>query len=262
MRYLVVGMLVLFGAAAASGQVVVYDPAVTLRNSVTAVLKEYLVAVQTEQHGKLRRMARRLSMHTDLAKYVVADTPRWRTHDFEDPAVFLFARNYHAALNYGDSSGAAFAEVSQPVLTAADALARLGPAARRELTARLATIDAAASSAVTATHDTGQLRYNGRRELRAIETLERHVVDPSNEQSATAVLDKISGSALVATRQRQARTQLLSGIVEQLVIEGKRARDTEAGAMNMQLVAWRDRQAANEAFASGAGDAIRGWRQP
>lgn len=262
MRYLLVGIFVLISVAAASGQVVVYDPAVTLRNSVTAVLKEYLVAVQAEQHRKLRRMARRLSMHTDLAKYVIADTPRWRTHDFEDPAVFLFARDYHAALNYGDAGGAAFTKVSQPVMTAANALARLSPSARRELTARLATIDAAASSAMTATHDTGQLRYNGRRELRAIETLERHAVDPSNEQSATAVLDKISGAGLVAARQRQARTQLLSGIVEQLVIEGKRARDTEAGVMNMQLVAWRDRQAANDAFASGAGDALRGWRQP
>lgn len=262
MRYPLTVIFILLGVAAAPAQVVVYDPAVTLRNSVTAVLKEYLVAVQSEQHGKLRRMARRLSMHTDLAKYVVTDTPRWRTHDFENPDVFLFARAYHAALNYGDSAGAAFTGVSQPVLPSASLLARLSAAARRELSARLATIDVAAASAVTATHDTGQLRYNGRRELRAIEALERDVVDPSNEQSATAVLDKISGSALVAARQRQARTQLLSGIVEQLVVDGKRARDTEAGAMNMQLVAWRDRKAANEAFAAGAGDALQGWRQP
>jgi hypothetical protein len=32
--------------------------------------------------------------------------------------------------------------------------------------------------------------------------------------------------------------------------------------MNMQLVTWRDRRAANEAFVAGTGDALRTWRQP
>jgi hypothetical protein len=82
------------------------------------------------------------------------------------------------------------------------------------------------------------------------------------EQSTTAVLDKISGAALIGARQRQARTQLLAGIVEQLLVESKRARDSEAAAMNMQLIAWRDRHAANTAFVDGAGDALRAWRQP
>ena len=46
-------------------------------------------------------------------------------------------------------------------------------------------------------------------------------------------------------------------MVEQLLIDSKRARDTEAAAMNMQLVTWRDRPAANAAFVAGAGDALR-----
>ncbi len=32
--------------------------------------------------------------------------------------------------------------------------------------------------------------------------------------------------------------------------------------MNMQLTTWRDGRAANEAFVSGTGDALRTWRQP
>ncbi len=106
------------------------------------------------------------------------------------------------------------------------------------------------------------VRLNGRRELRAIEALDHDVTNGTLEQSTTAVLDKISGASLIGARQRQARVQLLSGMVEQLLIEGKRARDTEAAALNMQLVAWRDRQAANAAFVAGAGDALRTWRQP
>ena len=107
------------------------------------------------------------------------------------------------------------------------------------------------------------LRLNGRqRELPAIDALEAHVVDPSALQSATAVLDKISGAILIAARQRQARVQLLAGVVEQLLIDTKRDRDIDVVAMNMQLVTWRDGRAANEAFAAGSGDALRTWRQP
>jgi hypothetical protein len=254
--------LVLVSATTSLAQLVVYDPAVTFRNSATAILKEYLLNVQREQHRQLRRMSRRLSMFTSLDKYRLLDVPRWRTHDFENPEVFLFARDYHAALNYGDSSGRAFLAVSHPVVDAATAVARLAPASRRALVSQLATIDLADAAAIAATHDTGQSRYNGRRELAAIEALQRDVTDGSQEQSATAVLDKISGAGLIGARQRQARIQLLDGIVEQLLVESKRARDTETAAMNMQLVAWRDRTAMNQAFVAGAGDALRTWRQP
>ena len=56
--------------------------------------------------------------------------------------------------------------------------------------------------------------------------------------------------------------QLLAGVVEQLLVDTKRARDAEAAAMNMQLTTWRDGQAANDAFVAGPGDALRTWRQP
>ena len=115
---------------------------------------------------------------------------------------------------------------------------------------------------MAAIHESGRLRLNGRRELAAIEVLDAHVVDPTLEQSATAVLDKISGASLIGARQRQARTQLLASIVEQLLTDSKRARDTDVVAMNMQLTTWRDGAAANDAFVRGAGDALRTWRQP
>ena len=249
-------------ASTGHAQLVVHDPAVTLRNSITAAVKEAEVALQRLQHSQLRRMAQRLSMFTNLGKYGLPNAPLWRIHDWQNPAAFLFSRAYNAALNYGDAGGVAFQDVSQPVLPAAVALGMLPAAARRALTAQLATLDVATASAITATHDTGQLRFNGRRELTAIEALEFDVTDGSLAQSATAVLDKLSGAVLIGARQRQARAQLLSGVVEQLLVEGKRARDTEAATMNMQLVAWRDRDAANQAFVAGSGDALRVWRQP
>jgi hypothetical protein len=124
-------------------------------------------------------------------------------------------------------------------------------------------VDLATATAIAGTNDTGQLRYNGRkRELPAINALEAQVIDPSNAQSATAVLDKISGAVLIAARQRQARAQLLLDLVEQLLVESKRTRDTDAASTNMQLGTWRDGRVANAAFAAGMGDALRTWRQP
>jgi hypothetical protein len=142
-------------------------------------------------------------------------------------------------------------------------LGRLPPAAQRAMASRLATIELADAVAMSGLNDTGSLRFNGRKqELPAIDALEAQVIDPSDEQSTTAVLDKISGAVLIGARQRQARSQLLAAFVEQLLVDSKRDRDADAAAMNMQLVTWRDRRAANEAFVAGTGDALRTWRQP
>lgn len=261
-RLTLLTVTVALAAAPARAQVVVYDPAVVARNSLTAVIKEYLAELQTQQHSQLRRMAHRLSMFTDLGKFRVAGAPLWRIHDFEDPNLFRFARDYHAALNYGDEGGSAVRTVAQALLHEPAVLARLTPATRRALTAPMATLDVAGATLISGTHDTGRVRHNGRRELRAIEALETDVTNGSLEQSMTAILDKISGGVLAGARQRQHRVQLLAAVVEQLAVDGKRARDTDAVSLNMQLTAWREREAVNAAFAAGAGDALRTWRQP
>lgn len=238
---------------------VVYDAAVTAQNTVTAGLKQLEVQMQTLQRQKLGRMARRLSMWTNLSKYSLPDPPRWRTHGGE----FLYAGPFNEALIFGDPAGTAYLALSVPVLSNSEAIQSLPALAQRAFESRLATVEAADASAIAATNDMGQLRLNGRkREAEAIEALDGMVIDPSSEQSATAILDKISGAATIGARQRQARAELLVGFLEQLIIENKRSRDSEAGAINMQLTTWRDGHAANEAFVAGSGDALRTWRQP
>jgi hypothetical protein len=259
---LLASVFVLALAASAAGQITVYDPAVTARNTVTAILKESLVRTQTAQRQQIDRMARRLSLLTNLRKFSLPEAPEWRIHDFWDEGISPLARDYHAALNYGDPLGRAFMAVSHPVVPTAGLLGRLPPRALQAFSARLATLDVADAVAVAATHDAGATRFNGRRELAAIEALEGHVVDPSDQQSATAVLEKVSGAELIGNRQRQARVQLLGGLLEQLLIDNKRVRDADAASMNMQLTTWRDGAAANEAFVAGSGDALRTWRQP
>jgi len=256
---LVSGALMLAIATPVSGQLVVYDAATTARNTITAAVKQYLFDTERLQHMKLREMARRLSALTNLGKYAMEDVPRWRTHGGD----FFYAQPYNDALIFGDSSGSAFIELSQRLLADAGFLDRLDPAARRLVQARLATVNLTDAAAIAATHGTGQLRWFGRKnELPAIDALERDTIDPSSTQSTTAVLDKISGAALIGARQRQARIQLLVGVVEQLLVDSKRARDTDTAALAMQIATWRDGRAAANAFVAGSGDALRTWRQP
>src|SRR5438132_920619 len=85
-----------------------------------------------------------------------------------------------------------------------DELANFGEdelAAEAAIRTELATLDAADSAIIIATDQAGQLRYNGRKELLAIDALERDALDPSETQSATAILDKISGAGLIGARQ-------------------------------------------------------------
>jgi hypothetical protein len=255
-------ILVLFGCIAVQAQIVVFDPAITIRNTTTAIVKELLANLQDQQRRQIRKMSRRLSFFTDLQKYKLPERPRWRIHNFNDAEAVLFARDYHAALNYGDASGNAFRSVTVPVIDVRGLFGEDDPTAVREFAARLATINVADATAISATNDSGHVRYNGRKEQVAIDQLDNDVLDPSDAQSATAVAEKLSGSALIAARQRQARAELLVGIVEQLLVDSKRSRDTEAALMNMQLTTWRIAGTANAAFGTGTGDALRTWRQP
>jgi len=257
---------VVLAAGVARAQLVITDPAVTLRNVVIAVLKRQVLDTLSQQADRFQRMAKRLSASTNLDKYALTDDdiPMWRIHLFLGEQ-FVFANPYNAALNYGDRNGAGYAEVARPRQEPASeltGLAELAPNAEAAIVAGLATLDAADSTIIAGTDQTGQLRYNGRRELAAIDALQGDALDPSSGQSATAVLDKISGAGLIHARQQQARMQFLASIVEQLLVDNKRARDTEAATMNMQLERLRWGRAANSSLVAGAADALRTWRQP
>ena len=260
----VLGMTLLAGIATA--QIVVTDPAVTIKNAIIATLRQQVLDTTTQQARKLYRMARRLSAFADLGRYTISadDTPKWRIHSFLGEE-FLYANPYDAALNYGDRDGAAFEEVARERQRPGEELAAFGEEgldAEAAIAAQLATLDVADSTIIASTDQTGQLRYNGRKELAAIDALDRDTLDPSLTQGSTAVLDKISGAGLIRARQQQARIQFMTGIVEQLLVDNKRARDTEAAAMNMQLGRLLYGRAAGTNLVAGAANDLRGWKQP
>lgn len=257
---LALGVALLF-TSTASAQWVVNDPAITAKNTAIAVIQQYLLNTQTLERQLWDRMSRRLSNVARLDRYLLPDVPAWRVPGVPYPSTSPVTPVLERALAVGDATGRSWA-MATDVLEAATALmSRLSPAARRAAMARLATVDVADAVAIAALDDTGQIRANGRRELTAINTLETDVIDPNPDQSTTAILDKLSGSALIGARQRQARIQLLTGVLDQLLIDNKRARDSEAATLNMQMLQWLSGRAANDAFVAGTGDALRTWRQ-
>jgi hypothetical protein len=252
-------VIVLVGGvcAPASAQWVVHDAATTARNSITAVVKEYLLDTQQRQHERIRQMAERLSAFTDLRKYMTPEPPDWRRLNPRTP---IYAAAVDHALTAGDIIGAAYLDIVHPVSAVSPSWV---PGRINAFTTRLATVDVADAINIAAADTIGTVRATGLdRESAAISTLEAYVVDPSSAQSATAVLDKVSGGVLIGARQRQARIRLLTGVVEQLLVENKRARETEATTINMQVGTWREAATANHAFRVGTGDALRTWRQP
>jgi hypothetical protein len=254
------------GAGLARAQIQIFDPAVTLRNAAIAALKAVMLDTLGHEVDRLKAMATRLSATTNLEKYMLTDddTPQWRIHLFEFEK-YLYANGYNAALNYGDASGTALHQVARMRRTPGRELAALDAAASNAeaaIMSELATLDAADSTLMAGTHQAGLLRYNSRRELAAISALQDDALDPSSDQSATAVLDKISGASLIRAHQQQARMQYLAAIVEQLLVDNKRDRDTEAAVMNMQLERLRWGAAANRSLVTGSADDLRTWRQP
>ena len=180
-----------------------------------------------------------------------------------DAARFPYGRPWIDGLNGGDPRGAAYLASAVPLLRPDGALERLSAAARRMFESRYATVEISDSVAMMGGHQVAVLRgYHGQLQ-RAVESLEDDVMNGSRDyHQLTAVLDKISAGELLGRRQDMAANQLLSHALEQLLARNKRERDTEATVVNMQLTSWRDGRAANEAFVSGTGDALRAWRQP
>jgi len=88
------------------------------------------------------------------------------------------------------------------------------------------------------------------------------VIDPNLGQSTTAVLDKVSAAGLIRARQQETRIQLLAALTEQLLVDAKRDRDTEAAAMNMQLSRLTRGRSVAASLLAGSADDFRSWRQP
>jgi conjugal transfer/entry exclusion protein len=256
-RSIAVVLLLSVSAMPLRAQVVVIDPA--------NLIQTILIAERTwQQYDELRqefetiqRMSRKLGALDQYRIPAISisghDASRWD-----------YGRPWIQALNSGDARGTAYFQTAVPLdRPRAVDLNRLGSAARRTFESQYATMEITDSVALMGAHQVALERgYFGKLQD-AVQSLENDVLSTrSGAHEMTAVLDKVAAGELLGRRQDTATNQLLSNALEQLLARGKRLRDTEAGNMNMQLLMWREGQAANEAFVNGAADALRTWRQP
>jgi len=259
---------VIIGAAlctlsVSAGAFEVFDPLNTLEHSFLNGWRQSIGGVLTQQLDKVRQMAKRLSAFTSLAKYVAPDAPLWRTYQIDDGLVASDA--FMDALNSGDRAGRGYAAIARSRVSVGSALTEFGEvniAAENALRAALATIDVADSVIVDGTDQAGRIRGNRRNEVETIAALEGDVSNGNEEQSATAVLDKISAAGLIRARQQNTRMELLTALTEQLLVDSKRDRDTEAAAMNMQLGRLNRGRAVAASLLAGAAEEFQSWRQP
>ena len=255
-RFWVVLTLVGLTAVPAQAQIAVIDPANLAQAILIAQRAQRHVEELQAQYRTILRMAQNLGNMDPFRIPAIALTRH-------DAGRWLYGRPWVHGLNGGDVTGAAYWATAVPLQTPAADMSRLTSAARRFFERQYATVEITDSVAMMGGHQVGLVRgYHGQLQ-QAVQALESDVLNgllPYHEM--TAILDKIAAGELLGRRQDMATNQLLSHALEQLLARSKRLRDTEASTLNMQLVTWRDGGAANEAFVTGSGDALRTWRQP
>jgi hypothetical protein len=241
----------------------VFDPINFIQHQLQNRWRETIGILMESQLTKVHEMAQRLSAFTNLVKYVAPDAPLWRTRRID--GALAASDRFMTALNDGAASGAAYEGVARSSVSARGAFAGFGEEnieAENALRSALATLDIAASAIIVGTEQTGRIRGNRRSEANTVAALESDVIDPNLEQSTTAVLDKVSAAGLIRARQQETRMELLTALTEQLLVDSKRDRDTEAAAMNMQLGRLNRGRAVAASLLAGSADDFRSWRQP
>lgn len=180
-----------------------------------------------------------------------------------DASRWEHGRAWLEALNSGDPTGSGYWQTARQLARPGAALQSLPTDARRAVEQAYATIEVADSVATMATHQVGAIRGVNGRLQQATDALQDDVLNGLlRYHELTAILDKVAGGELVGRRQDTVTNQLLSHMLEQLLVRGKRLRDAEAATMNMRLGAMRDLRTARDGLVAGTADALRTWRQP
>lgn len=248
--------LVAMATAPASAQFVVIDHGNLAQAVLIAerTLREY--EALRAQYDTLLRMSRPLA---GMERYRIPAVPM-ASHD---ATRWSYAQPWLAGLNAGDADGAGYRQSVRRLDRPEHLLQQLPPSARRAVEQAYATVEIADALAQSGGDQLGLVRTYSQRLQQAIDALEADVVstDPQAHEM-TATLDKVAAGALIARRQDAATNQLLTHALEQLLVRGKRARDTEAATMNMRLGGMRNGRAGGASLVRGAADDLRAWRQP
>jgi hypothetical protein len=241
--------LLLLVPARANAQFTVYDP-----TNYAQAISRYQQLVRL--HDAIEQQARRLP--SDLRRYRVPELV-WTLHDLRD----VLTAPILEALNDGDPSGQRYRRSVEPLELLDAALAHVPPQLRARLSAAYGTIQTADSIAMRGVHQAGVTRARSAEVLNAIRALESDTLAGGTDyHTQAALLDKLTGAALVSLRVQESVTQLTAHALEQAIIENKRRRETEAALMNARIHQWRNGADYAEGLVHATAERLDRWRQP
>jgi hypothetical protein len=241
-------------AQPASAQWVVFDGANVTRQSIIAGIKEKVLAVSEQTQEVLTQMGKRMRDLRTMQDYAVRRIVGW----VEVPMSYI---------RTSVEITSQFMKVLQTGGEFVDSVRRFEVDPRYLATTAvrdaLVTLDLADSVLSSGADLAGRIRSLGPEESAAVRRLEQDVLEAAD--STTAALDTLSGAALIRARQQETRGQLTTVLVETLVVETLRERQTEATTLRMRagLAAYHQQVTAGDEEGRAAwADGLRTWRQP
>ena len=260
--------LVLGGTAISQAQIIctipcpVWDFGAILKSIAINTIKNTINDIAQQQAERLYKMSWRLTQFIPLVRYVIDpdDRPEWRIFDWFSDAV-LTAQPYHRSLSYGDRNGDGFAAISLTHPNPADVLGLLEADGASVIRNRMAVVDLSDSAIVRSTDEAGLIRFHGRTSQNIVDIIQHIIVKDDNEESATAVLDKIAATRNIGLRDQEDRQKLRSAQLELSTVDNIELRDTATTAFNSFVYRKQDEGRTSLAIVAGAG-ALSTWEQP
>ena len=230
-------------------QWVVYDP--TNYAEAVAAYEQLL-----QQYQFLLAQAHRLPL--DMASRYHGSSTDWNRHDSTG---LLYAQPLVSALNQGDTSGAGYRAVTDPLDVPGSVADRMSTEMHRRLADNYATLELSDSANRLAIDQTGLGRTQGPQMQQAIDHIEADVANGGDDyHSQTALLEKLTAANAIQLRQSQQTNQFLLSALEQQLVESKRKRDADARLMNATIYQWRYGQPYGADLFRNTATSLDAWR--
>jgi hypothetical protein len=195
----------------------------------------------------------------DMTQRYRVSSPPWTLHELGG---LQYAEPILRALNTGDPGGGRYRQVIDLLDLPNDIRSRMPAELRRRLGTAYATVELADSIATRGVDEAGTLRANSERILEVIDSMEEDAGSRVREfHTETALLNKINGAVVLGLRLEAQTNQFLLDALEQLVVDNKRKRDSEAKAINSTIHQWRYGQTYGASLFSRTASNLDTWRQ-
>jgi hypothetical protein len=245
---------------------IVFDPS-NFAKAIEQLLemeRQYTQLVQTyqmvrSQYDHMRRMAERVPVN--MAARYRAILTRWEgssaTNTYGTTAAWT------RGINTGADVEAGYRHAVQPLNDYGAALSNVPNAQQGRIKTNFATVELTDGANIAAIDTIGRLRANAASVETAIRGLEEDSLSPDPAMNTEiAVLNKINAAGVIALRSSQDSNKVLVALAEEQILEAKRRRDAEVGAINQDIRFRAEGKAAILAQAGDASAAMRAWRMP